>query len=90
MTSKHTPGPWIARDHEDGDTGIITGARGEEIATCYKPDAPVIAAAPCLLTALKRFLACDAVKAATYNNAVQLAEAADAAHAIIDKAEGRA
>jgi len=53
--TKHTPGPWVITQDNKGsldDYCIGTGQRIDEVATCSKRDAHLIAAAPELLEAL--------------------------------------
>ena len=59
--SGHTPGPWIAEPiGVMGEWGIHTeNGRVDEIASCDKNNAHLIAAAPDLLEAIQRLLAHD-------------------------------
>jgi hypothetical protein len=54
--SKHTPGPW--HESKTGNhQGLIIAETGENIAVAYdEKDAPIIAAAPDMLAALKALL----------------------------------
>lgn len=58
--SRHTPGEWIARPDPDGGPNDWCIGLNDDvspvdyIAVCTRRDAPVIAAAPMLLEALKR------------------------------------
>lgn len=59
--SKHTPGPWVAQPDPDafGIDDWVVGIEGgpiDYVATCFKRDAKLIAAAPDLLDALSRTL----------------------------------
>jgi hypothetical protein len=85
--SKHTPGPWEARDFS-GDQYVIWGpefggGRHALIATCTGPNleanARLIAAAPEMLAALKR----------AYGFLEKGSRAYEQVRAAISKAEGR-
>jgi len=81
----HTPGPWTTQPIGDETECNILGAGRELIATVSDNDAKVIAAAPDMLAALKRF-----ARAMEQGNYPEMQGVACDAFEAIRKAEGGA
>lgn len=59
MNTQHTPGPWYVAGTGNHQGLVIDERTGTNIAVTYdKAHAPIIAAAPAMLAALKAGLAC--------------------------------
>ena len=92
----HTPGPWHVREHDDQDTRAIwarmTALGPIDVATCFKDDAALIAAAPEMLAALGHFVEWHANNFDDFSSDVnaQLLCLANDAAAAIAKAKGGA
>ena len=81
--SKFTPGPWTA-EMMDQEFYTIDDPNGVQIGEAYgKADARLIAAAPELFVALKRFLAATKVI-----DPIKIGKAAELARAALSKAGG--
>ena len=94
--SKHTPGPWEAREHSDGSHWFVDWEQGGEGYTLVdglsEADARLIAAAPDLLQKLKALVNMlsddkDDYPDSSYFRMIQDAE--KEALALIAKAEGK-
>lgn len=82
--SKHTPGPWYVAKTGNDQGLIISEQTGSNVAVSYDAkDAPLIAAAPDLLAALRDMVHFDDLPKDEQQPAVEKARAA------IAKAEGR-
>ena len=86
--TKHTPGPWVVTQDNKGsldDYCIGTGQRIDEVATCSKRDAHLIAAAPDLLESLE--LALEYM--GYHNGEYDCQDKLDLINAAIAKAKGK-